>query len=172
MGMRTMKRLIGLLLLGVIGLGCISQSYSVREYWSSIKSFEAQEIIDIGNQSFESHVIFMKPDKIIREDYINGSLAQKIIIENGTQRVISSNDTFVLNATIADVNALDPFATILNNLQNFSITKNGDILILTPKTPEAPAYEVKLKGRLPAKITVKQAGQTITIEYKKLKVSG
>ena len=46
-------------------------------------------------KSFESHVIFMKPDKIIREDYINGSLAQKIIIESGTQKVISSNDTFM-----------------------------------------------------------------------------
>lgn len=56
----------------------------------------------------------MKPDKIIREDYINGSLAKKIIIENGTQKVISSNDTFVLNTTVDDVSALDPFAAILN----------------------------------------------------------
>ena len=45
-------------------------------------------------KSFESYVIFMKLGKIIRENYINGSLAQKIIIENGTQKVISSNDTF------------------------------------------------------------------------------
>ncbi|WP_199920105.1 hypothetical protein [Thermococcus piezophilus] len=59
-------------------------------------------------------MIFMKPDKIIREDYINGSLAKKIIIENGTQKVISSNDTFVLNTTVDDVSALDPFAAILN----------------------------------------------------------
>jgi len=167
-----MKKLMFGLLLCAIVSGCISQSYSVRDitsYWSSIKSFEAQEIIEIGNQSFESHVIFVKPDKIIREDYVNGSLAQKIIIENGTQKIITPNGTFTLNATIDDVNALDPFAAILNNLPNFSITKNGDILILKPKTPEAPTYEVKLNGKLPAKITIKQAEQTITVEYKKLK---
>jgi hypothetical protein len=164
--MGTMKRLMFGLLLCVIGLGCISQSYSIRGYWSSIKSFEAQEIIDIGNQSFESHVIFMKPDKTIREDYVNGSLAQKIIIENNTQMVITLNTTFILNATITDVSALDPFAAILNNLQNFNVTKNDDILILKPKTPEAPTYEVKLDGKLPAKTTIKQADQTITIEYK------
>ena len=170
-----MKRLIFSLLLCAIVLGCISQSYSVEDitlYWASVKSFEAQEIIKIGNQSFESHVIFVKPDKIIREDYVNGSLAQKIIIENNTQRVITSNTTFILNATITDVNALGPFVAILNNLQNFNIMKNGDILILKPKTPEMLTYEVKLNGKLPAKITIKQAEQTITIEYKKLKATG
>ncbi|ALM76077.1 hypothetical protein [Thermococcus barophilus] len=164
-----------IILLTILVLGCISQSYSVEDitlYWASVKSFEAQEIIEIGNQSFESHVIFMKPDKIIREDYVNGSLAQKIIIENNTQMVITSNTTFILNATITDVSALDPFAAILNDLQNFNVTKNDDILILKPKTPEAPTYEVKLDGKLPAKITIKQADQTITIEYKKLKVTG
>lgn len=164
-----------IILLTILVLGCISQSYSVKDitsYWSSIKSFEAQETIKFGNQSFESHVVFMKPDKIIREDYVNGSLAQKIVIENNTQRVITSDTTFILNATITDVNALDPFAAILNNLQDFNVTKNDDILILKPKTPEMLTYEVKLNGKLPAKITIKQANQTITIEYKKLKVTG
>lgn len=56
-----MKRLIFSLLLCAIVLGCISQSYSVEDitlYWASVKSFEAQEIIKIGNQSFESQCNF------------------------------------------------------------------------------------------------------------------
>ncbi len=168
-----MKRLTFGLLLCIIVSGCISQSYLIEDiilYWSSIKSFEAQEIIRISNQSFKSYVIFVKPDKIIRVDYVNGSLAQKIIFENNIQKIITSSGTFILNATMNDVNALDPFVAILNNLHNFNVTKNGNILILKPRTLEMPTYEVELNGKLPAKIIIKQTGQTITVEYKKLEI--
>jgi len=171
-----MKRIMFSLLLCAIAIisGCISpQSYSVGDitsYWSSISSFTAQETIKIGNQTFESYVNFTKPDKLIREDYMNGSLVQKVVIENGIQKIVTSNGTFTLNATIEDVNALDPFASILNNLESFNVTKNCDTLILEPKKPGLPTYEVELNGRLPKRIIIKQDGLAVVVEYRKITV--
>ncbi|WP_456396728.1 hypothetical protein [Thermococcus sp.] len=139
-------------------------------YWHSINSFTARETIKIGNQTFESHITFTKPDKITREDYINGSMIQKVIIENGIQKVVTSNGTFVLNATIDDVNALDPFASILNNLDSFNVTKMDNTLLLRPKTPRLPTYEVQLNGKLPKRIIIKQEGLTIVVDYGKIEV--
>ena len=154
--------------------GCISSSSNsikdILSYWHSINSFTAQETIKIGNQTFESYVNFTKPDKITREDYINSSVVQKVIIENGIQKVVTSNGTFTLNATVEDVNALDPFAAILNNLDSFNVTKKGNTLLLRPKTPGLPTYEIQLDEKLPERITIKQDGLVIVIEYKKIRV--
>ncbi|WP_258083484.1 hypothetical protein [Thermococcus thermotolerans] len=163
-----------LILLTVLALGGIFHTYSeedVISYWSSITSFTAHETIKIGNQTFESHVSFTKPDKITRKDYINGSLVQKIVIENGIQKIITANGTFVLNATMEDINALDPFASILTNLESFNVTWEGDILLLKPKTEGMPTYEVELNGKLPERITIKQAGLAIVVEYKTIEVT-
>ncbi|WP_227738754.1 hypothetical protein [Thermococcus eurythermalis] len=137
-------------------------------YWHSIKSFSAEETIKIGNQTFESYVNFTKPDEISRADYINGSLIQKVVIKNGIEKIVTSNGTFTLNATIYDVNALDPFAAILNNLDSFNVTMGGNTLILKPKKPGMPAYEVELNGKLPKKITIKQDGLVVVVEYRKI----
>ncbi|MDK2870049.1 MULTISPECIES: hypothetical protein [Pyrococcus] len=168
------KRVLFVILVVLAGGGCISIHHStidVLSYWSSITSFTAQETIKINNQTFESRVSFTKPDKIIREDYVNGSLAQKIIIENGIQTVITSSGTFTLNATLDDVNALDPFALILNNLNSFNVTKNGNKLLLTPKTPGLPAYTVELNGKLPKRIIIQQEGLRMVIEYRRINVT-
>ncbi len=143
----------------------------VISYWSTISSFDAQEVIKVGDQSFESRVIFVKPDEITREDYINGSLAQKITIKNGTQKVMTANGTFTLNSTINDINALDPFVAILNNLESFNVTWERGILLLKPKTEGMPTYEVELNGKLPGRITIKQAGLTIVVEYRMIEVT-
>ena len=166
------KILLAVLIVVLAG-GCLftgSSSKDVISYWHSINSFTAHEAVKIGNQTFESYVNFTKPDKITRADYINGSLVQKVLIENNTQKVITANWTFALNATLDDVNALDPFASILNNLDSFNITKRDNTLLLTPKTSRLPFYEVELDGKLPKKITVKQAGLVIVVEYKKVGV--
>ncbi|WP_297070100.1 hypothetical protein [Thermococcus sp.] len=139
-------------------------------YWHSINSFTAYEMVKIGNPTFESYVNFTKPDEIARADYVNGSLIQKIVIEKGLQKVITANGTFILNATLDDVNALDPFASILNNLDSFNITKKGNTLFLAPNVSGLPFYEVELDGKLPKKITVKQAGLVIVVEYMKIGV--
>ncbi len=168
-----MKRVILAFLLIGFSIGCISQIYSVEDitsYWHSINSFTAHETVKIGNQTFESYVNFTRPDKIIRADYINGSLVQKVVIENNTQKVITANGTFILNATLDDVNALDPFASILNNLDSFNVTRRDNTLFLAPKTSGLPFYEVELNGKLPKKITVKQAGLVLIVEYRKITV--
>lgn len=165
--------ILSLVVIPVVLSGCINSAHSVGEiasYWSSITSFTAWETIRINNQAFESYVFFTKPDKIMREDYVNESLVQKIIVENGTQTVITSNGTFTLNATLDDVNALDPFVLILNNINSFNITKNGDKLILTSKTPGLPTYEIELIGKLPSRIVVRQEGLKIIVEYKKIEM--
>lgn len=167
-----LKILLAVLVVVLIG-GCLSSDSSVKDiisYWHSINSFTAQETMKIGNQTFESRVTFTKPDKITRADYINGSLVQKVIIENGIQKVVTSNGTFVLNATINDVNAIDPFAAILNNLESFNVTKNGNTLILKPKRPGLPTYEVELNGKLPKRIILKQDGLAVVVEYKRITV--
>jgi len=165
--------LMGVVLIVGFSMGCISSGLSVKDilsYWSSIKSFSAEETIKIGNQTFESHVNFTKPDKISRADYINGSLVQKVVIRNGVEEVVTTNGTFVLNATINVVNALDPFAAILNNLDSFNVTMEGNILILEPKKPGLPTYEVELDGRLPKKIIIRQDGLEVVVEYRRITV--
>ncbi|NJE02001.1 hypothetical protein [Thermococcus sp. JdF3] len=160
-------------ILMVLASGCISTYHSTEDvlsYWHSIDSFTAHEVVKIGNQTFESYVTFIKPDKIARADYINGSPVQKVVIENNTQKVITANGTFFLNATLDDVNALDPFVAILNNLDSFNVKRQGDILLLKPKTEGMPTYEVELNGKLPEIITIKQAGLTIVVEYKTIEV--
>lgn len=120
-------KILLVVLVAVLVGGCISTEPSLNSivsYWHSINSFTAHETIKIGNQTFESYVNFTKPDKIARADYINSSMVQKVIIENGIQKVVTANGTFVLNATIEDVNALDPFASILNNLNSFNLTSS------------------------------------------------
>lgn len=111
---------------------------------------------------------FTKPDKIVRADYLNGSLVQKVVIENGIQKVITDNRTFILNATIEDVNALDPFASILNNLESFNVTKNGNTIILESKKLGLPTYEVELNGKLPEGIVIKQGSLAVVVEYRKI----
>ena len=170
---RTVVVLLILCLITVVSECIRPTSHSVNEvlsYWSSISSFTARETMKIGNQAFESYVNFTKPDKLIREDYMNGSLVQKVVIENGIQKIVTSNGTFTLNATIEDVNALDPFASILNNLESFNVTKNCDTLILEPKKPGLPTYEVELNGRLPKRIIIKQDGLAVVVEYRKITV--
>ncbi len=166
------KILLAVLIVVLAG-GCLftgSSSKDVLSYWHSINSFTAHEVVKIGNLTFESYVNFTKPDKIARADYINGSLLQEVTIENGIQKVVMANGTFTLNATRDDVNALDPFALILNNLDSFNVTKRDNTLLLTPKTTGLPSYEVELNGKLPRKIMVKQAGLVIVVEYKKVSV--
>lgn len=164
------KILLAVLVVVVVSVGgCISKEPSLNSivsYWYSINSFTAHEEVKIGNLTFESYVNFTKPDKISRADYVNGSPLQEVTIENGIQKIVTANGTFTLNATLDDVNALDPFASILNNLDSFNITKRGNSLILTPKTKELPSYEVELNEKLPRKITVKQGGIVIIVEYK------
>ncbi len=167
-----LKILLAVLVVVLVG-GCLSTEpslSSVVSYWHSIKSFSAEETIKIDNQTFESYVNFTRPYKITRADYVNGSLLQKVVIENNTQKVMTANGTFTLNATIDDVNALDPFASILNNLDSFNITKKGNTLFLTPKISGLPSYKVELNGKLPKKITVKQTGLVLVVEYKKITV--
>jgi len=161
-------------IIGGFSPGCISASHSTKDiitYWHSISAFTAKETIKIGNQTFESYVAFTKPDEITREDYSNDSLVQKIIIKNGVQKVVTGNGTFILNATLDDVNALDPFVAILNNLDSFNVKRQGDILLLKPKTEGMPTYKVELNGKLPERITIKQAGLTIVVEYKTIEVA-
>ncbi|MCD6373839.1 MAG: hypothetical protein J7L37_09945 [Thermococcus sp.] len=159
------------IILMVLAGGCISTYHSTEDalsYWRSIDSFTAHEVVKIGNQTFESYVNFTKPDKITRADYINGSLAQKVIVENGIQKVVTSSGTFVLNATINDVNVLDPFASILNNLESFNVTKNGNTIILESKKLCLPTYEVELNGKLPERIVIKQGSLAVVVEYRRI----
>ncbi|MDV3104661.1 LolA family protein [Thermococcus waiotapuensis] len=161
--------LIGVALIVGFSAGCISAGTSIDgilSYWRSINSFTARETIKLGNQIFESYVNFTRPDKITRADYVNGSLIQEIRVENGVQKVVTVNGTFILNATLDDVNILDPFALILNNLGSFNVTKRNSTLLLTSKTGGLLSYEVELNGKLPKKITVRQAGLVLVVEYK------
>lgn len=130
--------IVGILLVSYYLLAHFQNEVNNEVKWNRITSFSAHERIAIGNQTFESYVNFTKPDYISRADYRNGTFLQKVIIENTTERIFTINGTFTLNVTTDDINALDPFAAILNNINGYNVTRNGNILILRPTNVSQP----------------------------------
>ncbi|WP_297417721.1 hypothetical protein [Thermococcus sp.] len=174
-GLRGVKRrnLIILTLvsfLGIlIGVYVLTQAQDIN--WQSITSFKAQEVVIIGNHTFKSYVNFTKPDYISRADYWpNGKFIQKIVINGNIEKVITTNGTFTFNVTWTNTDAIDPFALVILNLEQFNISKRGDLRVLTPKTRTLPHYKIWVNSRgLPKEIIIEGASRdTIVVKYKKL----
>ncbi len=175
-GLRGVKRrnLIILTLvsfLGIlIGVYVLTQAQDIN--WQSITSFKAQEVVIIGNHTFKSYVNFTKPVYISRADYSNGKLIQKIIVNGSIEKVVTANSTATFNITWTNTGTIDPFALVILNLEQFNISKKGDIWLLTPKTRTLPHYKIWVNSRgLPKEIIIEGASQdTIVVKYKKLTV--
>ncbi|MCD6525015.1 MAG: hypothetical protein J7K48_08525 [Thermococcus sp.] len=155
------KKLTVLIVISIMGILLVSYyllAYSQNEVnWNLITSFSAHEKVTIGNQTFESYVNFTKPSYISRADYQNGKFLQKVIIENNTELIFTINGTFTFNVTKETINALDPFAAILNGITEYSMTRNGNILVLKPINVSQPTYEVLIgEDGLPKKILIKK----------------
>ncbi len=70
-----------------------------------------------------------------------------------------------------DINTLDPFAAILNNIAGYKMTRSGNILILKPTNVSQPTYKVLVgENGLPKEILLKKDTYKITIEYLYIKV--
>jgi len=164
--------LIILVILSIMVLGCISNVQNLKQKWSKIHSLEALAIYKIGNKTYTSKILFIKPNKVLKEDINGKNITNAIVIINNTEYIVNNGEKFTLNATKDDISAVDPFITILDNINIFRFVRSRNNLTLIPKNPELPEYIVKLNGDLPKKITVIQQNQTLAVvNYVKMKLN-
>lgn len=153
-----MKR-VAILVLIVALAGCATQqsqsNLQIKGYWDKISSFKAEVTYTIGNESYEADIVYVKPDRALKIE--NGTV---VLIDGDTKTVVSEGKMFKLAASDADLDTLDPFVAILNNLDSLNFKAEDGKLVVTS---EDFSFAVELNSSLPAKIAVVHQNSTIAI---------
>ncbi len=152
-------RRVAILFLIVAVAGCVTQqpqfNLQIKGYWDKISPFKAKVIYTIGNESYEADIVYVKPDKALKIE--NGTV---VLIDGDTKTIVSDGKMFRFAASDADLDTLEPFVVILNNLDSLCFkAENGKLVI----SSEDLNFAVELNGNLPAKIEVVQQNSTIAI---------
>ncbi len=153
-----MKR-VAILFLIVALAGCATQqsqsNLQIKGYWDKISSFKTEVTYTIGNESYEADIVYVKPDRVMKIE--NGTV---VLIDGDMKTVVSEGKMFKLAASDFDLDTLDPFVAILNNLDSLNFKAEDGKLVVTS---EDFSFAVELNSSLPAKIAVVYQNSTIAI---------
>ncbi len=148
-----MKRAAVLLLIAAVA-GCVSQQ-QVGDHWNKINSFKAEVIYTVGNESYRAEVTYVKPDRVLKIE--NGTV---VLISGGTKTIVNEGKIFELAASKDDLDTLDPFVAILNNLDSLNFKTDDRKLIANSGDL---SFVIKLNRTLPEEIEVMQRNSTIVV---------